>query len=293
MDFEVGDTRHSSAHILRGSSREMGWRSALVEEFAVSSDSQEFAIAPMDAQRVVLTTAGLRHIESGADGRWRAAVYSSGSIGMTAPGVPVRLRWRSLDPTPSRELHIHLPGSTMRRVAEQISHAGATSALADALSLTDPVLENLLLALSRAASADASSLYVDLATEFLAVHLLLVSGLRPQHVSFGRENLRISRALQFMRENLQRSLTLNEVAQAADLTPYYFARMFKANTGRTVFRYLKDLRIEEACRHLIRETASISEIAYLCGFSSHSALSTAFTKHMGMTPSSYRAQYRL
>ena len=180
----------------------------------------------------------------------------------------------------------------MRRVAGQISSAGATPALADALSLTDPVLENLLLALSRAVSADAPRLYADLAAEFLAVHLLLASGLQPQPVSFGRENRRISRAVQFMRDNLHRSLTLDEVAQAADLTPYYFARMFKSHTGRTVFRYLKDLRIEEACRQLAGGTAPISDIAHLCGFSSHSALTTAFTENMDMTPSSYRAQYR-
>ena len=95
-----------------------------------------------------------------------------------------------------------------------------------------------------------------------------------------------------MRDNLQRPLTLAEIAQAADLSPYHFARVFKAQQGRTPFRHLVELRVREAGRYLEKGTLPISEIAYLCGFSSHAALSATFVRLMGVTPSAYRAHTR-
>jgi len=53
-----------------------------------------------------------------------------------------------------------------------------------------------------------------------------------------------------MADNLHLSLSLADIARAADLSSFHFLRVFKAATGQTPHRYLNGLRLRSACRHL-------------------------------------------
>lgn len=98
--------------------------------------------------------------------------------------------------------------------------------------------------------------------------------------------------LEWVQGNLDRQLTVDELARRAAMTPRTFARRFKAATGTTPLQWILHQRVVVAQRMLETSTISIDEIAATVGFGSAAALRQHFTKVVGSTPSSYRATFR-
>ncbi|WP_328993215.1 AraC family transcriptional regulator [Kribbella sp. NBC_01245] len=246
-------------------------------------------LPPSPDQLVVLVTAGCAWMESKSGATWRGSRYVRGQIGMTAPGRPTNLRWRATIPTET--LHVYLPGGLMRTVAADLW--GADSALpgADTLAVADPVLAQVVLALADAAAAGIDDQYAEAAAHFLAVHLQTRHGGRPDPLAPGKEDARVRRAIEIMRDNLHEPLTLADIAGEVWLSVYHFLRVFKAATGQTPRRYLTSLRVQAARKHLESDNASISQIAALCGFSSPSHFAAAFTRELGQSPTNYRRSH--
>lgn len=104
----------------------------------------------------------------------------------------------------------------------------------------------------------------------------------------GPVDRRLRRAIEFMHDNFGRELGLEEIASAAYLSEYHFARLFKQITRVTPHVYLANLRLERA-RKLLAETAlPISEIAAMVGYQSQSHFSKMFKSVVGITPRIYR-----
>lgn len=98
----------------------------------------------------------------------------------------------------------------------------------------------------------------------------------------------INRAIVFLKECYNSNFTLEDIAKVANLSPYHFIRVFKAETGKTPFEYLMDIKIEKSRELLKLEGYSITDIGFLCGFTSASHFSAAFSKKIGVSPSQYR-----
>jgi AraC family transcriptional regulator len=103
---------------------------------------------------------------------------------------------------------------------------------------------------------------------------------------------RLSLVREFIGNNLNGSLPLSRIAGIAGLSPYHFARCFKAATGMAPHHYVKVRRVELARLKLEGSAAALSEIAFSCGFSSQQHMSDAFRAHFGMAPGSYRRQLK-
>ncbi len=97
--------------------------------------------------------------------------------------------------------------------------------------------------------------------------------------------------LQWVEGNLQRNLTVDELARRAAMTPRTFARRFKAATGTTPLQWILHQRVVAAQSALETTHATIDDIAATCGFGSAAALRQHFTKVVGSTPSNYRATF--
>lgn len=95
-------------------------------------------------------------------------------------------------------------------------------------------------------------------------------------------------ALSFIRDHLGERITLDIVAQAVHLSPSYFSRLFKSETGQTFSEYLQNARIERAKGFLKREQFSLTEIAERVGFFDQSHFIKAFKQATGVTPGLYR-----
>lgn len=101
---------------------------------------------------------------------------------------------------------------------------------------------------------------------------------------------RINRVLDFMDANLDRPLTLEDLAAQACFSPYHFLRIFMTQTGETPFGLLQRLRLEKAANLLTaRPDLKILDLALQCGFTNAPAFSRAFKAHFGETPSRWRS----
>lgn len=98
----------------------------------------------------------------------------------------------------------------------------------------------------------------------------------------------IERTFAYIREHLDQSLTLAQVAANIHMNPNYFSKLFKQETGKTYIEYLTEARMEWAAK-LLRETpAKVSEIAKRVGYEDMKHFNHLFKRHTGVTPSQFR-----
>ncbi|WP_163996037.1 helix-turn-helix domain-containing protein [Pyxidicoccus caerfyrddinensis] len=111
---------------------------------------------------------------------------------------------------------------------------------------------------------------------------------RPNRARGGLSPAAVRRVHLFAVAHLDGPLRLADLAERAQLSPYHFARAFKASTGETPRAYVERLRVEKA-QELIRDTElPLADIALASGFSSQSRLTTAFRAATGFTPARFR-----
>ncbi len=118
------------------------------------------------------------------------------------------------------------------------------------------------------------------------------SGKDPAHVTKRLDERRIRRVVDFMTENIDQDISIDDLASIACLSPFHFIRMFQKAVGKTPSRYLNELRLERAKTLLVLGKAPLVDIALSCCFSSQSNFTRAFRRATGMTPGDYRAADR-
>ena len=105
---------------------------------------------------------------------------------------------------------------------------------------------------------------------------------------YQRDELRIKKALLFIERNYGSSLTLEEIASSASVSTSTCLRLFSVIVGTTPVSYLLDYRLQRAAQELqYQGDRTISEIAYLCGFTDASYFNRCFRKKYGITPTGY------
>lgn len=92
----------------------------------------------------------------------------------------------------------------------------------------------------------------------------------------------------FMKENYNESLTLKDIAKSVFLSPYYFAHLFKKETGITPLQYITELRINRAKKLLKHSKTKVIEICDEVGYRSLPYFNKIFKKNTGVTPTEYR-----
>jgi AraC family transcriptional regulator len=105
-----------------------------------------------------------------------------------------------------------------------------------------------------------------------------ISGL-PRHI--------LERVTERMRD-LRADLDLQSLSMEAGYSQRHFLRMFRKATGLTPHQYRMKLRVARAQELLLRKRMSLIDIAYYCGFSSHSHMTMVFRQLLGVTPSELR-----
>jgi len=98
----------------------------------------------------------------------------------------------------------------------------------------------------------------------------------------------IARARLFIAEHQGEELSLAAVAKAANMSSFYFCKMFKKATGLNFTEYLSRVRVETAKKLLLNPNARVSEIAFDTGFTSITNFNRTFKQLVGRSPSDYR-----
>jgi AraC-like DNA-binding protein len=87
-------------------------------------------------------------------------------------------------------------------------------------------------------------------------------------------------------------INLEEIASLVNLTPPSFCRFFKSRTTKVFSTFVNEVRIGNACKMLIENKHSISQVCYLSGFNYLSNFNRQFKKIKGLTPSEFQCKYK-
>jgi transcriptional regulator GlxA family with amidase domain len=107
----------------------------------------------------------------------------------------------------------------------------------------------------------------------------------------GNHSDRLITVLNYLKSNLQEQVSLQQVASVACMTVPSFCRFFKSRTKKTFSEYLLKLRITLSCDLLIELDKPVADIAYLCGFVSHSHFCKVFKAQMKQSPNQFKRNF--
>ena len=120
-----------------------------------------------------------------------------------------------------------------------------------------------------------------------------MSGIRPRTEDTLRnmDSEVITAAITYINNHYREELSLEDVAQFAGFSRYYFSRSFKRQTGYSFKDYLCQKRLQVAMDLLIRTNRPMRDVAIDSGFGSVATFNRVFREKKGCTPTQYRAIY--
>ncbi|MBI4785274.1 MAG: helix-turn-helix transcriptional regulator [Oscillatoriophycideae cyanobacterium NC_groundwater_1537_Pr4_S-0.65um_50_18] len=272
------------------SSQDQGWENILVNQFqhppgeATCHFSDEHTVCLSLAARPVRSL----HIKGG---KTHTGLYGKGDISITPAQVPLFARWEDED----HFLEIRIASHFIQTVArETLDKQAAQIELASEFRMRDPQLESiaLLLLTELQQKNSGSKLYIESLSNVLAVHLLRQYATSKPQVFIYRGGLpqrQLAQVLDYIHDHLDQEITLADLAALLSMSQFHFSHLFKQAIAITPYQYLLQQRIERAKQLLKQTDQPIMEIAFQCGFNSHSHLSKQFRQLTGITPTAYRA----
>ena len=220
--------------------------------------------------------------------------FLKGDVSYAPPGIWCRSTWEQ-----EREvLIISLDSSFVEARAGQ-------SLPAEKLKFTpqfrrrDPLIEGIANELGTEVAKESASDerafadndYANSLAEVLASHIIKEFTL-PEPIDNLKNGklapVKLRRATGFINERLAEGITLTDIAEAVEMSPFHFARMFKHTTGFTPLQYVMEQKIEYSKRLLGQPEMSLADIAYKLGFASQSHFTMHFRKLTGTTPKHFR-----
>ena len=267
--------------------KQAAWKEVRLRHCRIRRGEARHNIHPEDQIFIPLAGSFCSEVPSAAGGL-RVVRGMTGTTCIIPAGMSYSAYWED----DLEHLSIFLDPRLLVRAAGE-GFRGERIELVDTCSADDPLIRHIGLTLLAEIGATGSTarLYVDSLVNTLAVHLLKnYAAFEPKWKSFsgGLAGYRLRRATEFIEASLADDLSLAEIARAADLSPYHFARAFKESTGLTPLRYLMDRRIDRA-KHLLADTElSIVEISHTVGFKNQSHFTTIFRRLTTTTPKAYR-----
>ena len=162
-------------------------------------------------------------------------------------------------------------------------------------NLNDQVVVNLMHAIHseiRSGCPAGPLLGESLATD-LSAYLLRQHAIDPVRLPYfkgGIPRMRLNRVLDYLEASLATKLRVAELAAIAEMSPYYFGKLFKQSTGLTVHEYVTKRRVQRAMNLLQRERLEIHGIGAPIGIPDQSQFTRLFHRYTGITPRRYRAR---
>lgn len=98
----------------------------------------------------------------------------------------------------------------------------------------------------------------------------------------------VDNMIRFMQKNIEKTITLKQMADHSNISVTYFCKVFKKKTGHTPMEYFNHLKIQKACQYLSFTNMSVKELAFQVGIADQYYFSRMFSRLMGLSPSKYR-----
>lgn len=103
-----------------------------------------------------------------------------------------------------------------------------------------------------------------------------------------KSNSIIGMAKEYIKGNYSKDISLDDVSRVVNISPYYFSKIFKENTGENFIEYLTNIRMDKAKELLSKAEYSMKEICSIVGYSDPNYFSRSFKKNVGVTPTEYK-----
>ncbi|MCW5890291.1 MAG: helix-turn-helix transcriptional regulator [bacterium] len=235
-----------------------------------------------DAHLVLVNTGAALSLWERDGRRWRSRRLARGEVSIL-PAPRSAVRWQGAQGL----VAITATPAALRRLAVDAGRAGG---LAPVRRTRDPILLGLarVFLLGEEESGDDGG-YGAALGRAMALHLVRRYGAAAATPRADLDPV-IRRALDYVEANLSRSLRLADLARVAVLSPYHFARRFKAALGVTPHEWVMQRRVARAA-HLLEGTPgpSLAHVAVLVGFADQSHFTRQFRRHVGTTPRRFLA----
>jgi AraC family transcriptional regulator len=229
-------------------------------------------------------------LERSLDGKHQIEEVGDGEIAIIPAQVAHQIQWQNpgnftlvmLDPT-----HIH------RIVQSSINVRNFE--LKPQMAIRDPFIYQIVQALKSELEFGGvvGPLMVESLTATLSIHLLRHYATRKLNIpesNGGLSKAQVRYVLAFIEEHLEQDLSLEIMANLVQLSPHYFACLFKQSVGQSPHQYVLRSRIERSKQLLNRPELAIAQIAQCVGFQNQSHFTTAFRRIVGCTPKAYRSR---
>lgn len=161
-------------------------------------------------------------------------------------------------------------------------------------NVSDPILENFIQIFYQEvlkAGSSGSNFFEELLKLFCNYYIYNYSNLNAllhDHSSGSFKRELMAKVDQFILENLEENITIEELAIELNMSKFHFLREFKRYTGNTPYQYIIDAKMSEAQRLLSNSGQSIAEIALALGFADQSHFSNTFKRVIGISPANFR-----
>jgi len=273
----------------------MGWKGLEAVRYRTDSANVEITLPPVSYHCLVLLTRPPEKLEVRYEGVKRDMLPAAGSIAVVPAGSSQLVRWQGS----KEDLLIYLEPSLVARVAaESFGFDSSRTVLPPLYGMNVPELRSAMLAVDAELRADrpGGPLLVESIATNLSVHLIrYITGAQrlPGRADGVLPRRKLHTVIEYIMENLEGSPTLEQMAAVVHLSPYHFARQFKASTGLAPHQYLISRRIERA-QHLLRADGELglAEVALRVGFSDQSQFSRHFKRILGVTPRQFHISAR-
>ena len=251
----------------------------------------ERVVTPKIAQhRISLHVAGRDYLERRLDGgKLRCSPMSPGLFNF----IPAERDLEALWQAEVELLSIYLPPIILERtILENSDRDPQSIELIDRLAIRDPLLEQLTYAFKNEIDARTSDrLYLESLQTMLCAHLLrhhCSTKVVTTEVSGGLSSLKLRQVIDYIRENLERDLSLTQLAKVAHVSSHHFGKLFKQSMGVTPHQYVMKCRIEKAKQLLVNRQITIAEVSLATGFCHQSHFNNVFRRYTTVTPRQYR-----
>jgi AraC family transcriptional regulator len=181
------------------------------------------------------------------------------------------------------------PRQMEQEVAQKLRHIPSQANVYFANAALRSTIEKMQWALTDITPAD--SMYLESLCLIAVLEICVIQ--RERLVAAAQPAGRLARAHErkiadYVESNLDKDISLGDLARLAGLSRFHFLRSFKKTTEETPYQYLLSRRIERARSLLMESKISVTEIASAVGFKDSTQFIRAFRKKIGVTPGRYR-----
>jgi AraC family transcriptional regulator len=271
---------------LISSSQSLDWNGVLVQQYQSFATICEMDVPALSDHWLNLHLGHPARLTQKRDDRLIEAIVHKGHSIFTPAGQPSYWRGEASDPDETM-LHIHLNPELVRQVA-QTSEIDRID-LVSCFSKPDLRLHQIAMLLLSELKSDGimGRLYVESLTQVLVIHLLRnysssTPNIASQHN--GLTTIQLRQTIDYIQTHLDQNLSLAQIAESINISPTYFASLFKRATGNSPHQYVIQQRVERAQELLKTTDLAIANIAFQVGFSSQSHLTQHFKRLTGSTP---------